>query len=53
MPHMLYPKSCYEGYEINDICEPEAFVLQKILASSLDCGETCVANLVSGRRERG
>lgn len=40
MPHMLYPKSCYEGYEINDICEPEGFVLQKILASSLDRGQT-------------
>lgn len=40
MPHMLYPKSCYEGYEINDICEPEGFVLQKILASSLDCAQT-------------
>lgn len=40
MPHMLYPKSCYEGYEINDICELEGFVLQKILASLLDCDET-------------
>lgn len=40
MPHMLYPKSCYEGYEINDICEPEGFVLQKILVSLLDCDET-------------
>ena len=40
MPHMLYPKSCYDSYEINDICEPEGFVLQKILASSLGCGET-------------
>lgn len=40
MPHMLYPKSCYEGYEINDICEPEGIVLQKILASSLHCDET-------------
>lgn len=40
MPHMLYPKSCYEGYEINDICEPEGIVLQKILASLLHCDET-------------
>lgn len=40
MPHMLYPKSCYEGYEINDICEPEGIVLQKILASSLDYDKT-------------
>lgn len=40
MPHMLYPKSCYEGYEINDICEPEGIVLQRILVSSLDCDET-------------
>lgn len=40
MPHMLYPKSCYDGYEINDICEPEGFVLQKILASLLDRDQT-------------